>query len=277
MTSQTQPEKCQNSQCSRPKGTWLRRVQHPKGIWLNKGWYCSTDCFEQAATELFSHFNLKTDRTRSVRYRVPLGLMLVSKGIITGQHLQEALKAQRDSNAGRLGEWLRQQGVVTEGQITAALGTQWGIPVFHLAQSTGFADCARMIPLQIMEDSQMALVHFLPTSRSLYVAFSDGIDFAALRALEQMLDCHTQPCVIGESEMREALEAVREISRPSETVLDCPRDSAKLAATTREWAESNEAGQVRAVLSSEHVWVRLESSSVVGHLLFRLIPPQVIA
>jgi len=277
MNSQTQPANCQNSQCPRPKGTWLRRVQRPKGIWLNKSWYCSTDCFEQGASELFSRFNLKADRARSVRYRVPLGLMLVTKGIITGQHLQEALKAQRDSNAGRLGEWLRQQGVVTEGQITAALGVQWGIPVYHLAQSTGFAECARMIPLQIMENSHMALVHYLPTSRSLYVAFSDGIDFATLRALEQMLDCHTQPCVIGESEMKEALEAVREIARPSETVLDCPRDSAKLAATTREWAESNAADQVRAVLSSEHVWVRLENSSVVGHLLFRLIQPDVVA
>jgi hypothetical protein len=77
--------------------------------------------------------------------------------------------------------------------------------------------------------------------------------------------------------MKEALDAVREMSRPSETVLDCPRDSAKLAATTREWAESNEAEQVRAVLSSEHVWVRLESASMVGHLLFRLIQPDVIA
>jgi hypothetical protein len=277
MNSETRPEKCQNSQCSRPKGNWLRRVQRPKGIWLNKSWYCSTDCFEQGATEIFSRFNLKVDRSRSIRYRVPLGLMLVSKGIITGQHLQEALKAQKDSNAGRLGEWLRQQGVVTEGQITAALGVQWGIPVFHLAQSTGFAECARMIPLQIMEESQMALVHYLPTSRSLYVAFSDGIDFAALRALEQMLDCHTQPCVIGQSEMAEALGAVREMTRPSETVLDCPRDSGKLATATREWAESNDAEQVRAVLSSEHVWVRLESPSLVGHLLFRLIQPQVIA
>jgi hypothetical protein len=277
MDSQARPEKCQNSQCSSAKSSWFRRVQRPKGLWLNKAWYCSTDCFEQGATDIFSRFNLKVDRGRSIRYRVPLGLMLVSKGIITAQHVQEALKAQRDSNAGRLGEWLRQQGIVTEGQITAALGVQWGIPVFHLAQSAGFAECARMIPLKMMEESRMALVHYLPTSRSLYVAFSDGIDFAALRALEQMLDCHTQPCVIGESEMAEALRAVRGMERPSETLLDCPRDSAKLAATTREWVESNQAAQVRAVLSSEHVWVRLENSSLVGHLLFRLIQPEVIA
>jgi hypothetical protein len=89
------------------------------------------------------------DQTRSVRYRLPLGLLLLSKGIITGAHLQEALKAQRDSQKGRLGEWLRQQGIVTEEQVTAALSMQWGIPVFHLAQTAGFAECASMTPLPI--------------------------------------------------------------------------------------------------------------------------------
>lgn len=276
MDSQARPQKCQNSLCSHSKGAWLRRLQRPKGIWLNKAWYCSAECFEQSAAEVFSRFNLKVDRSRSVRYRVPLGLLLLSKGIITGEHLKEALKAQRDSQSGRLGEWLRQQGIVTEEQVTNALGVQWGIPVFHLAQSSGFAECARMIPLPIMEESRMALIHYMPTSRALYVAFSDGIDFAALRALEQMLECNTQPCVIGESEMKEALDAIRQMPRMEETVVDCPRDSSKMAATTREWAESNDADQVRAVLSSEHLWIRLENESRMGHLLFRLIPPQVM-
>jgi hypothetical protein len=76
--------------------------------------------------------------------------------------------------------------------------------------------------------------------------------------------------------MKEALEGIRQMPRSEETVVDCPRDSAKLAATTREWAESNDANQVRAVLSSEHLWVRLENSSRMGHLLFRLVPPQVV-
>jgi hypothetical protein len=276
MSSPLQPQICRNSQCLHVRRSWLWRLQRPRGIWLNKDWYCSTQCFEQGAIEVFRRFNFKLDRPRTARYRLPLGLLLLSKGMITGQHLQEALKAQRDSRAGRLGEWLRQRGVVTEQQITAALGVQWGIPVFHLAQSAGFAECARMTPLPILEASHMALVHYLPTSQSLYVAFSDGIDFGALRALEQMLECNTQPCVIGGSEMAETLESLRQIPRASETVLDRVRDPVKLAAATREWAESNEAERVRAVLAPEHVWVRLENSTVMGHLLFPLIPPQVV-
>lgn len=277
MSSQPRSNKCGNSECPFTRKFWLRRLKQPKGLWLNKTWYCSTDCFEQGAEEVFSRFNLRTERGRSARYRLPVGLLLLSKGLITGQHLQEALKAQRESQRGRLGQWLRQQGLVTEEQLTAALGAQWGIPVFHPAQSTGSGEWASMTPLPLMEASRMAPLHFVAATRTLYVAFSDGIDFAALRALEQMLDCSTQACVISESEMVEALEWIRQSPRPSETVMDCPRLPAQLAATTREWAESNKVDQVRTALSSEHLWIRLQSSSLVGHLLFRLSGTDIIA
>ncbi|MGH9445825.1 MAG: hypothetical protein ACRD3O_08880 [Terriglobia bacterium] len=275
----SQSKHCQNSQCSRGGGFWKRAFRQPAGLSLNGGWYCSPECFEEGAASAFARLSLKAERGKSVRYRLPLGLLMLSKGLISSQHLQEALKAQRESQKGRLGEWLRQEGIVTEEQLTTALGIQWGIPVFHMAQAAGFAECAAMAPLPIMESSQMALVHYLPNSRSLYVAFSDGIDFSALRALEQMLNCSTQPCVISESEMAEAYDDMRRLPRPSEAVLDCTRNPEKLAMTIREWAESNKAENVRAAVCPEHLWVRLDNSSVVGHLLFRLPEPapQVIA
>lgn len=219
---------------------------------------------------MFSRLNLKASRGRAIRYRLPLGLLLLSKGLISAEHLQDALKAQKESQKGRLGDWLRNHGILTEEQLTGALGVQWGLPVFHLAQSAGFAECAAMAPVHLMEASRMALVHYMPTSRNLYVAFSDGIDFPALRALEQMIDCSTQPCVIGETEMDEALDAVRRLPRPSEMVLDVPCAPKNLAEATREWAESNKADEVRAVVASESLWVRLQNSTVAGHLLFKL-------
>ncbi len=275
----SQPKQCKNVRCSRSGSFWKRSFRQPKGMSLNDGWYCSPDCFEEGAGGALARLNLKAERGKSVRYRLPLGLLMLSKGLISNQHLQDALKAQRESQKGRLGEWLREQGIVTEEQLTTALGIQWGLPVFHLAQAMGFAECAAMAPLPIMESSRMVLVHYLPNSRSLYVAFSDGIDFPALRALEQMLGCSTHPCVIGESEILEAYDDMRRLPRPSEAVLDFTRDSGKLAATIREWAESNEANNVRAAVCPDHLWVRLENSSIVGHLLFRLpeAVPQVIA
>ncbi|MGH9343165.1 MAG: hypothetical protein ACRD19_05325 [Terriglobia bacterium] len=271
---QSIPYRCENTQCPRGRIARLWRWRRPPGIRLNDAWYCSLPCFEQGALELFSQLNLKASHGRAIRYRLPLGLLLLSKGLISAQHLQDALKAQKESQKGRLGDWLRQHGILTEEQLTGALGVQWGLPVFHLAQSTGFVECAAMAPVHLMEASRMALVHYLPTSRTLYVAFSDGIDFAALRALEQMIECSTQPCVIGETEMQEALDAMRRMPRPTETVLDGDCAPKSLAATTREWAESNKADHVRAVVASENLWVRLENSSLTGHLLFKL--PEVV-
>lgn len=265
-----QTQQCQNPRCEGKANALLRFFRKPKGVWLNKSWYCCMACFEDGAEDLFSHFSLKADQGRSTRYRLPLGLLLLSKGLISGQHLQEALMAQKESQKGRLGEWLRHKGFVTEEQVTAALGVQWGLPVFHLTESAGFAECAMMAPLRIMEASRMALVHYMPVSRKLYVAFSDGIDFAALRALEQVLECDTQPCVIGETEMSEALDQVRSMPRPAETVLDCPASARDIALTTREWLESNRSERVRVAPSSEYIWLRIESGDQAGHLLFQL-------
>lgn len=260
---------CQNVLCPHNWRSWLKRWRQPKGIWLNKRWYCGLDCFEQGAASEFSQLNLKPERDRSIRYRLPLGLLMVSKGLLSREGMQEALKAQRESQKGRFGEWLLQLGIVTEEQLTAALGMQWGCPVFHLAQSPGFNECAEMIPLCVMETSRMTPVHFMPTSRKLYVAFSDGIDFSVLRAIEQVLDCSTQPCVISESEMATTYEVVRQMDRSLETQLECPDDFRDLAREVREWVETNRAEQVRAANCPGCFWVKIASPRAVGHLVFQ--------
>lgn len=120
----------------------------------------------------------------------------------------------------------------------------------------------------------MAPIHYKPESRSLYVAFSEGLDFGTLRALEQVLECTAQACVISESEMTEALNAIRRAPRPGETVADCPRSAKALARMTREWVEANSPEDVRVALASKFIWVRSESGASPAHLLFRLPEPQ---
>jgi len=260
---------CQNPQCTQRRGFLRKRLRQPKGIRFNKKWYCGPGCFEQGAALEFSKYDIKGERSRPGRYRVPLGLLMLSKGLISSEGMQEALKAQRESQNGRFGEWLMQLGAVTEAQLTAALGMQWGCPVFRLGEDPDFESCADMVPLGILEYSRMAPVHFMPASRMLYVAFSDGIDFQTLQAIESMLDCSTQPCVISEREMAAAHDAIRRLGRPSETVLECPRDPRDLAREVCGWVESNQAEHVCAAACPGCVWVRIESRATLGHLLFR--------
>lgn len=273
MSSQTSSLSCQNQQCSQARNSWLGRWRQPKGIWLKNRWYCSPTCFEQGAVEEFSRINLKQERIKPIRHRLPLGLLMLSKGFISTQDMQRALKAQRESQRGRFGQWLIELGIVTEEQLTIALGMQWGCPVFHLAQSPGLSECALMVPLYTMETARMAPVHYLPSGRTLYVAFSDGIDFATLRSLGKMLECRTQPVVISQSEMAAAHEEFRRMDRPSETLLDCPRDFRELARQVREWTEANQAERVGEVSCPGSLWVRIEGPATVGHLLFRYPAP----
>jgi len=269
MPSQITTASCHNQQCPQARSSWRGRWRRPKGIWLNQRWYCGPECFEQGAVEEFSRINLRSERSKPIRYRLPLGLLMLSRGFISSHHMQEALKAQRESQRGRFGEWLIQLGIITEEQLTTALGMQWGCPVFHPGQSTGISESALMVPLYAMETARMSPVHFLPPSRTLYVAFCDGIDFSILRSIEQMLDCRTQPCVISQREMAAAHEEIRRMDRPSETVLDCPRNFRDLAREVREWAETNQAERVGAVTCPECLWVRIEGPAATGHLLFR--------
>src|SRR5579863_8981934 len=62
---------------------------------------------------------------------------------------------------GRVGEWLRHLGAVTEEQVTQVLGLQWSIPVFPLGQSRRFLECARLVPLPLLKVAEMLPVHHI--------------------------------------------------------------------------------------------------------------------
>lgn len=267
-------QQCHGPRCTGGASGWAKRFKAAQGVWFNKHWYCSAACFEDAAAALFASFKLKAGPAHTQQHRLPIGLLMLSKGMINNQNLQEALSAQRESSSGRIGAWLRQKGIVTETQLTVALGIQWGLPVFQPAVKPDWAACAAMAPVRMMEVAHMVPVHYKPAVRTLYVAFSEGLDFGTLRALEQVLECTAQPCVISESEMTEALNAIRRAPRPGEAEVDCPPSSRALARMTREWVEANSPQDVRAALASKFIWVRIESGANPAHLLFRLPEPQ---
>jgi hypothetical protein len=213
-------------------------------------------------------FSAGTQR-RPRQHRIPLGLVLLSRGLIDNRSLQEALQAQRQSRNGRLGEWLMRLGAVNEDQVTAALAIQWGCPVFPLERHHHYIDCAGMVPLPILEAARMAIVDYLPTGLSLYVAFANGIDHCTLRALEEMFRCRAQPCIARESSLQHALEAIRSLPRPPEIMIDNTCHPLEMAQTLRSYAAAKAAEQVRIVKCEAYIWAQLEKSSRPTNVLFR--------
>jgi hypothetical protein len=81
-------------------------------------WYCSSPCFTSAAEIEFSGLLTAEQEQASHVSRMPLGLMLISRGLLTSQKLREAIDGQKESG-GEIGELLVRHGFVSEKQVTA--------------------------------------------------------------------------------------------------------------------------------------------------------------
>jgi hypothetical protein len=194
---------------------------------------------------------------------------MLSRGFVDDEQLKMALKAQKDSGSGRVGEWLRHIGAVSEEQVTQILGLQWSIPVFPLNQSRRYLECAQLVPFPLLEVAEMVPVHHLPTSRHLYVAFVDRINYSALYAVERMLECHTEPCLAVQSHLLRALKELRTRPRPVEILVDNISDSWEMASTISAQAVRLGAADVRVSGFDGYVWARILSPPGYTDLLFQ--------
>jgi hypothetical protein len=194
---------------------------------------------------------------------------MLSRGLVDNEQLKKALKAQKDSGSGRVGEWLRHMGAVSEEQVTQILGIQWSIPVFPLNQSRRFLEYAHLVPFSLLEVAEMVPVHHLPSSQHLYVAFVDRINYSALYALEKMLECHTEPCLAVQSQLLQALEELRGRPRPVEVLVDNISAPGEMASAILAQSERLGATDVRVSGFDGFIWARLLSPPGFTDMLFQ--------
>ena len=273
---------CESPTCSRRRPLWRAWLDPLRGYTLEGHWYCSRECFEQALAYAIGQTLPGVAQPPAKTHRVPLGLLMLSRGLVDNEQLKEALKAQKDSGGGRVGEWLRHLGAVNEEQVTQMLGLQWSIPVFPLNQSRRFLECAHLVPFPLLEAAEMVPVHHLPSSQHLYMAFVDRVNYSALYAVEKMLGCHTEPCLAAQSQLHQALKELRNRPRPMEAFLDHISDPVEMAATISALYERLDATEVRVSGFDGFIWSRLFASSGYTDLLFQplknqpelIVPPE---
>jgi hypothetical protein len=199
---------------------------------------------------------------------------MLSRGLVDNEQLKRALKAQKDSGSGRVGEWLRHMGAVSEEQVTQILGLQWSIPVFPLNQSRRFLECAHLVPLPLLEVAEMVPVHHLPASQHLYVAFTDRINYSALYAVEKMLECHTEPCLAAQSQVLQALKELRSRPHPAGILIDDISNPAEMASTVLANVERLGATDLRVSGFDGFIWARIFSLSSYTDILFHALKNQ---
>jgi hypothetical protein len=262
---------CENANCANTN--LLRRLlSRPKrdGVFLQGKWYCSLDCFEQAVTSAFGELLHLPDEPQPRVHRVPLGLVLLGRGIITDNQLKAALRMQRENGIDRIGRWLIRLGIASAQDVSAALAAQWGCAVFPLESDRRFRECSNLVPFTLLESCHMIPVHYQVASQLLFVAFSEAIDHTALYAVERLLGGRTEPCVVTESAMDLALEEIRNGARPAEIVFESLWDAAEMAHTIRDYTLKLGAEELLLARPGRFLWARLRASGRSWDLLFHL-------
>ncbi len=263
---------CAYSHCAREESKLRRMCRRPRYITLLGSRYCHTECLEQALAELLRMRPVA--RREPAPHRVPLGLLLLSRQQLTADQLRSALAAQRHASSGepsdhetdhnsnggekRIGAWLREFGFVTEQQVTAALARQWSCPLLQSGVMEVYPQRFPSIPARLLESSRMMPVEVVEATKTLLMAFSEGIDYTALYAIEQMLGYRTEPCLVSPSILQESLQSLLRHRCSSEVVFDGIQDTGECARIIANYAATTKAEEVRVARCSEHFWVRLE-------------------
>ena len=236
---------------------------------LHGRWYCGPECFELAAQDEFLRLRPALENGQKKTHRLPIGLLLLSRGKINDAQLKQALTMQREKGTGKIGKFLQEIQAVTEQDITKGLAAQWGCPVYPLVGARDFIQYASLLPLTMLETGRMLPVRYLRLQQILYLAFVEGIDRTALYAVEQMLHLRTIPCIVSESEHHGAIEELRHVEELQTTVFESPFEPLEMARTTRSYAWQVGAKDVSMVRSGQFIWVRLQNSQGSKDILFQ--------
>jgi hypothetical protein len=259
--------RCSNPGCCRQslKHAVSRRYS---GVNVAEAWYCSPDCFEDAArTKIQGLLSARGRSEPATSLRMPLGLLLVSREVLSVEQLKMALDHQRTGGAS-IGEVVQELGFATQEQVAAAVAAQWACPLFSLAGRPLPREVR--IPPRLLELYGMLPVHFVASSRKLLMGFVSRVQYHALHTIEQMTDCVASPCIITAREYWQYLQSIIPDQDENEVVLERCNSAAEVATLLRNYAHQFAAEEARFGLCRDYVWARLRGRERAMNLLFRL-------
>jgi hypothetical protein len=255
-------------------GRWLtvkhigdRRV----GTWMGDCWYCSSDCFRKAAekrfSELLSAGVIKADHVT----RMPIGLLLIRRGLVSNTLLQQAAVEHKETGAD-VGDLLVRYGSLSEKQLTSVRAAQWGCPIFSVPKGPVMSEIK--IPQALVESHSMIPLHYVAATNRLLMGFVQGIEYGPLYAIEQMTGCKTQPCFVTPEDFRIQMEQRAQVSSDypvlTELVFKDVERPAELARILADYGLHFKANEVKIDICREHLWARLKSGPRAIDLLFRI-------
>lgn len=259
--------KCQNLSCPYGGNTWRALRDRGKGLWFQNRWHCAEECFRQALAESIRHALPGLRAPRVAPRRIPLGVALLSRGLVTETQVKEAVGIQ-DRQGGQLGFHLRQVAGLEEGQITAALAEQWGCPVHNLSELPRFLRLAGLIPVSLARRYGLVPVRFLRRRRVLKVAFAETLKDEPIEAMEHLLRCRTEPGLADASAVEAALDLLDAQDRPYDASFSGVADEEYVVSEVLRAFEGLKPWRVALTPCGGDLWFRLVSERFSANLVF---------
>ena len=259
---------CGLPSCTARRATWARFRRLRRGALLQGVFYCQRECVETALMAQLARLHALPPAAPPPN-RIPLGLLMVARGWLTHEQVVTALAAQQRARSGQIGEWFEKLGFATEQQVTTALGLQWGCPITLARDAASFTPVGP-IPLTILEAFQMVPLQFVPAANTIYIAFGQRVDHAALYSIEKLLNCHTQPCVAGRKFVADELARMRQQPRPRELEFETVRDFTEIGRVSLSYMLRLGADEALLGRVGDFIWLRLRERKSFTDLLFRV-------
>lgn len=243
---------CSNPAC---RSGWLRLWRSREAPIFEEGWTCSLECtMARLRSAVAREFDAPRDSRERHPHRIPLGLLMMEQGWISGEQLRRGLGAQKAAGTGRLGVWLIRQKATSEEMVARALGLQWSCPVvgMDVYESSGLAAA---IP-RLLLDALGALPIRVAAGRVLYLGFEERLDPVLALAVERMTGIRVECCIVRESQFQLAHARILEERFPSAELVEAISQTAAAAALARAVERFRPAAS-RLVRVHDCLWLRM--------------------
>ena len=260
--------RCANPTCART--SLFETFAHRKHrLSLEGQWYCGQNCFEQAVKAKMEELMTSQGKPAKARSsRIPLGLLLLQRGILTAEQLKVALEQHRLTGV-NFGDVVQQLAFATQEQVTAAVAAQWACPVYSLGDRR--LEVQVRVPRQFLELYGMLPVHFSESESKLLIGFVRGVQHQVLYTIRHMTSCTVAPCFITAREYDLHLHSpLTTFLGDDELVFDQIVETAEMARIATNYVMQLSAERVRLEKCRDYLWVRIWGCKREMDLLFRV-------
>jgi hypothetical protein len=263
--------RCSRSDCPHRDKWWPAWLRSRAGVHFDGKWYCGISCLEPILDGQVRNLFAGAAPEKPKSYRHAIGSILVRRGVLSRENLNKAISVQHQSGSRRLGECLQEMHLISAEQLVAALGQQWGCPVFPLEKLLERCSYIDILPVHLLASAHAVPAHVSQDGATLHIAFADRLDHTMLYAVEVMLGCRTLACVATDASVAAMLDNLRRVSAGNETCFDTIRDPREITRIICSYAGEVRASRVSMARVAGFLWIRFHKGSSSRDLLFRLL------